>query len=261
MDKMTLPAALASRAESGTLAHAYILSGEDPQALGAAARAVAAAYLCAGEAGTAPCGTCRPCQKVVKGVHPDVVTVAPEEGKDLTVGQIRDLRQDVYIRPNEGKRKVYILENAHKMNQSAQNAFLKVLEDGPLYAAFLLLTPTPAALLETIRSRCETVRLAAPAPQADPELERKAGELAGLLLGGDRWRLITWCSQREKDKREETAALFEETRKALLQYRDPKTTPRAAGLALALQTLAAQLDQNANVGCVWGRLWAVAEEH
>lgn len=260
MSTLTLPAALAERARTGTLAHAYILAADAPDALADAALATAAALVCTGEGGTPPCGVCRHCRKVEKGVHPDVTTVAPEPGKDLTVDRIRALRQDAYIRPNEAKRKVYLVENAHKMNPSAQNAFLKVLEDGPAYAAFLLLTPTPAALLPTIRSRCETVTVAARAPEPDGELSRKAGELAGLLLGTDRWRLITWCADHEKDKREDAAALLEETRRALLRYRDEKTTPRAVRLAGKLRELTAELNGNANVGCVWGALWAEAGE-
>lgn len=256
MSTFSLPNALAERAGAGTLAHAYILTAENPDALKTAAMAVAAAMVC-GEDGP-PCGACKHCRKVEKGIHPDVITVAPEPGKDLTVEQIRDLRQDAYIRPNEAKRKVYLLENAQKMNQSAQNAFLKVLEDGPAYAAFLLLTPTPNALLPTIRSRCETVLVNAQSGVVDEELARKAGELAGLLLGEDNWRLVSWCVEREKDKREEAVALFEETRRALLRYRDAKTTPKAVRMALVLQELTVRLARNANVGCVWGELWAEA---
>ena len=71
------------------------------------------------------------------------------------MAQVRALRADAYIRPNEAERKVYILENAQTMNASAQNAMLKLLEEGPAYAAFLLLTDNAAALLPTVRSRCE----------------------------------------------------------------------------------------------------------
>lgn len=258
MSALTLPASLAERARAGTLAHAYILRGETPEERRAAAAALAAAMVCQGEA--PPCGVCKPCQKAAKGIHPDVITIAPEPGKELTVDQVRRLRQDAYIRPNEAKRKVYILEDAQRMNQSAQNAFLKILEDGPAYAAFLLLTPSPDALLATVRSRCELIRAEASAAERDPELERKAGELAGLLLGTDKWRLVSWCVDHEKDKREDAVALLEGARQAVLRYRDGKTTPRAVRMAGVLRELTAQLNANANVGCVLGRLWAEAGE-
>lgn len=259
MSALTLPAALAERARTGTLAHAYILCAEAPDALRRAADALAAAMVCQGE--TPPCGVCKPCQKAVKGVHPDIITVEKREDKrEILVEQVRFLRSDAYIRPNEAKRKVYLIRDAHLMNEEAQNAFLKVLEDGPAYTAFLLLTPTPDALLPTIRSRCELVRVESAARENDPELVRRAGELAGLLLGTDKWRLVAWCVDREKDKREDVAALLEETRQAVLRYRDAKTTPRAVRMAGVLQELTAQLNANANVGCVLGRLWAEAGE-
>ena len=183
MSALTLPASLAERARAGTLAHAYILRGETPEARRAAAAALAAAMVCQGEA--PPCGVCKPCQKAAKGIHPDVITIAPEPGKELTVDQVRRLRQDAYIRPNEAKRKVYILEDTQRMNQSAQNAFLKILEDGPAYAAFLLLTPSPDALLATVRSRCELIRAEASAAERDPELDAKAA-----LVDQSYYRLI-----------------------------------------------------------------------
>lgn len=255
-----VPPALAPRSAAGTLAHAYILTGEDSKALENAAISLAVAMVCTPEEGkTAPCGECKHCRKALKGVHPDVAWVRrPEDKRSILVDQIRWLRSDAYIRPNEARRKVYLIQEAHLMNPEAQNAFLKVLEDGPLYAAFLLLTTAPGALLATIRSRCETVRVDARAAEADGELSRKAGELAGLLLEENNWRLISWCAEHERDKREDAAALLEETRKALLRYRDARTTPRAVEMALLLRELTAQLNRNANVGCVWGRLWAEA---
>ena len=93
-----------------------------------------------------------------QGIHPDVRWVG-DDGKDITVGQVRALRSDAYIRPNEAQRKVYVIENAQTMNASAQNAMLKLLEEGPAYAAFLLLTDNAAALLPTVRSRCEVLAL------------------------------------------------------------------------------------------------------
>lgn len=259
MSGLTLPAELAERAREGALAHAYILCGERPDALRAAADALAAAMVCRGD--VPPCGECKHCQKVAKGIHPDVITVEKREDKrEILVDQVRVMRRDAYIRPNEGKRKVYLIRDAHLMNEEAQNAFLKVLEDGPAYVAFLLLTPTPQALLSTVRSRCELVRVASGTWEGDPELKRKAGELAGLLLETDKWRLVTWCVDHEKDKREDAAALLEGARQAILRYRDGKTTPRAVRIAGILRELTDQLNANANVGCVLGRLWAEAGE-
>ena len=139
------------------LSHAYILSGPAGSGKRTLAGLLAAALVCEG-GGDAPCLSCPHCRKVLAGIHPDVIR-AGADGRDLTVAQVRALRADAYIRPNEAGRKVYILENAQTMNDSAQNAMLKLLEEGPGYAAFLLLTDNADALLPTVRSRCQVLSL------------------------------------------------------------------------------------------------------
>ena len=122
--------------------------------------------------------------------------------------QIRALRADAYIRPNEAGRKVYLLERAHTMNPSAQNAMLKLLEEGPPYAAFLLLTENAAALLPTVRSRCETLTLSpVPLPEAGrlfsmPAIPSAAGRSSRPPPGGvrDCWG-GPWPSWRERPPR------------------------------------------------------------
>lgn len=263
MSPLSLPPALAKRAGEGTLTHAWLLTGAPERALEAGARALAAAFLCEGM-GEKPCGTCKHCRKVEKDIHPDVQWwEKPDDKRQFLVDQVRALRADAYIRPNEAARKVYILKDAQLMNSEAQNAFLKVLEEGPGYAVFLLLAGNHLALLPTVRSRCELLRLdvaaAGVAGSEDAELERKAGELAGLLLGDQPWRLIEWCVPYEKAKREEVVALWQATRQALLTYRTAATTPRAAKLAQTLGELIAAGEQNGNVGVLWGKLWATAQ--
>ena len=123
------------------------------------------------------------------------ITLDDIERRFITVDQIRDLRADAYIRPNEGRRKVYILENAGDMRAEAQNAMLKLLEEGPEYAAFMLLSENPGAVLETIRSRCEQFPLAPVSlgeseaflrehfPEKSPEEIRTAALNAQGILG------------------------------------------------------------------------------
>ena len=255
----TLPPALASRARAGTLPHGWILAGAPEAVLEDTAKALAAAFLCE-DLSTKPCGACKHCRKVEKDIHPDLqwVEKLPDK-RQLTVDQIRALRADAYIRPNEAGRKVYAIKSAQEMNPEAQNAFLKVLEEGPDYAVFILLSENHLALLPTVRSRCELLRLTGSAAAPDTEAQRQGGELAGLLLGEERWRLLSWCVGWEKAKREDVVALWQATRQALLTYRSPASTPRAVRLAQVLGELIALAEGNGNVGVLWGKLYAAQE--
>ena len=139
------------------LAHAYIISGPEGSGRRTLALRLAQAMLCSG-AGAVPCGQCAHCRKVTAGVHPDLIRVGAD-GADIRVDAVRAMRTDAYIRPNEGDRKVYLVEGADTMNESAQNALLKLLEEGPAYAAFLLVCRQAGALLPTVRSRCVELSL------------------------------------------------------------------------------------------------------
>jgi len=153
-----LKARLSGQGGGRGLAHAYILSGPVGSGRHTLARILAAAALC-GQAET-PCMTCAHCKKVMAGIHPDVIFISGDGEKPVSVDQVRQMRTDTYIRPNEGARKVYVLEKADRMNGSAQNALLKLLEEGPGYAMFLLLAERCGELLNTVRSRCQQLELA-----------------------------------------------------------------------------------------------------
>ena len=140
------------------LSHAYIIAGGNAASRLALARRMTAAYLC--ERGPLPCGSCRHCKKAEADIHPDVFRLSLlEDKREITVGQTRALRADVFVQPNEAERKVYLIDPADAMNDESQNSLLKVLEDGPGYAAFLLLCANPGRLFSTIRSRCEILTL------------------------------------------------------------------------------------------------------
>lgn len=166
---------LSQREEGRGLSHAYLIAGPKGSGRHTLAKELAAAMVCTAPAGQRPCHKCPPCKKVLAGVHPDVNFISGGgEGKPIAVDQVRSLRSDAYVRPNEGQRKVYVLEGADQMNASAQNAMLKLLEDGPAYAVFFLLAENGSALLPTVRSRCETLELAPVSPAQAEEWLAKA---------------------------------------------------------------------------------------
>ena len=140
--------------------HAYILAAADAALRETEAAALAAAMLCTAP-GERPCGQCRDCRKVFRGVHPDVICVDPASGSKrpvFKVDQIRDVSADAYVMPSEAQRKVYVLRQADTMNPAAQNALLKLLEEPPRSASFILAAERVESLLPTVRSRCEIIR-------------------------------------------------------------------------------------------------------
>ena len=179
-ENSTLERTVRRAAEQGRLSHAIVLSGDGD--LTDAARFIAAAHVC--EAADRPCLRCRHCRKVLEGIHPDVAVIRDTEHRELTVDAVRALRQDVYIRPNEAARKVYIIADSRQLNERDQNVLLKIVEEGPSYAAFIFCADSPAALLETVRSRCVLLKCDAPAPEAlPPEAEHLCRVFAkGRLL-------------------------------------------------------------------------------
>ena len=128
---------------------------------------LAAGLLCsADDVADRPCGTCRACRLVARGVHPDVHRLGPEgPGRQVVIGGpgkprgVRDLIAELALLPVEGGARVAIVEAAHRMNEDAQAALLKTLEEPPAGATIVLCADAEEPLLPTIRSRCARIRL------------------------------------------------------------------------------------------------------
>lgn len=142
--------------------HAVLLLGEKGCGKRTLARWIAAAAVCTDSA-RRPCGVCRACLRVLEDGHPDVrMLTGTGVGGALKIEQIRDLRQDALRPALEAPVKVYILPDAHKMTEQAQNALLKILEEPPAGVRFVLTAPTQDKLLPTILSRVQTFWLQPP---------------------------------------------------------------------------------------------------
>lgn len=99
------------------------------------------------------CDKCLSCQKIDKGIHPDVRIISPEKDT-IGIDQIRNLNWETQWRPFEGKYKIYIIEKVEKMTAEAVNSFLKNLEEPPVSVIFILLSENRDILPATILSRC-----------------------------------------------------------------------------------------------------------
>lgn len=144
--------------EQGKLSHAYIFSGESGSGKMMMAECFAAALLCTGE-GEKPCGTCISCMQAETHNHPDIIYVTHEKS-NIVVDDIRtQIIGDIQIKPFSSSHKIYIVDDAEKMNEQAQNALLKTLEEPPEYAVIILLATNTGKFLQTIMSRCVTLEL------------------------------------------------------------------------------------------------------
>ena len=141
------------------ISHAYILNGESNAGKMMLAEAFATALQC--ESGKEePCMNCRSCHQAIEHNQPDIIYVTHEKPNIISVDDIRhQLNNDIVIKPYSSKYKIYIVDEAEKMNIQAQNALLKTIEEPPAYAVILLLTTNADAFLPTILSRCITLNL------------------------------------------------------------------------------------------------------
>ena len=138
--------------------HAYIFEGERGAGSMEAAKLFAVSLLCEKKEVT-PCGNCNSCILAKAGNHPDIHMLSPlKDKKNIVVDQIREILKDAYKKPFETEKKVYIIAYGDEMNEQAQNAFLKLLEEPPEYAIFVILAENTESLLLTVRSRCETIK-------------------------------------------------------------------------------------------------------
>ena len=178
---------LQQRRAKGRLAHALMFIG--PAGIGKhqLAERFAQSLLCAQpHADGQPCGQCHACSLYAAGTHPDLFRLSPEEdSKNIRIDQIRALIERISLSSHYGRHKVVILNPADAMNIAAANALLKTLEEPPADTILLLITDRPSFLPATIRSRCQTLRLALPArDEAQAWLATQLGnpEEAAVLL-------------------------------------------------------------------------------
>lgn len=182
---------------NNTLPHAIIIEGEHGTGKRTLANIIAQYCVCRSNK-TKPCGVCDGCYKALAHSHPDITLLDGLTPSNLNVETIRNLRTMAYIIPNEAPKKVYILANCDRMNPTAQNAFLKILEEPPQSVVFIMTCVTASALLLTVRSRSRIFSLLTPeideavraALKSDPALNPDDVQKSALLTNGNIGRML-----------------------------------------------------------------------
>lgn len=150
------------------ISHAYIINGEKASGKEFIAKVFAMALQCE-QGALEPCQECHACKQALSGNQPDIIRLSHDKPNTISVDDIRgQINNDVAIKPYSSPYKIYIINEAEKMTQQAQNALLKTLEEPPEYAVILLLTANVNALLPTILSRCVVLNMK---PVADSQVK------------------------------------------------------------------------------------------
>lgn len=178
--------------------HAILVEGVNDSANRELADHIATAAVCSGD--TSPCGSCINCHQAGIKSHPDIVYVAPPDGKkNILVDQIREIRADAFVKAHSAEKKVFVIEHAHRMMPQAQNALLKVLEEPPANVIFILLVPSKTMLLDTIISRCVLLSLVE-SKSDDSKYTEMASTFIDLLFSGSEYDMALLLTPLEKSR-------------------------------------------------------------
>ena len=151
--------------EEGRVSHAYLMTGPRQVGKGTLALEMAQALNCT--AVEKPCGDCRQCSRIARGLHADVKIVGVEsagagEGRgrfSISIDQVRGVQREASLKPFEGSYRVFIFDGVEQLSEEAANSLLKTLEEPPAQVVLVLLASDASALLPTMVSRCQTLEL------------------------------------------------------------------------------------------------------
>jgi DNA polymerase-3 subunit delta' len=180
----------------GRLGHAYLFAGDQLEELELLARTLAKTLNCQNPikisgAATDCCDECSSCLKIENGTHADIHWTRPESrSRVITVEQMRDLMQQIQLKPAEANFKVAIIAGADRLNPQAANAFLKTLEEPPQNSILILLSTEPSRILETILSRCLRLNFFGDSRRKLDSAETEWLEKFGMLAAGEQKSLF-----------------------------------------------------------------------
>ena len=142
--------------EKSCFSGSFIFSGPEGIGKKLVAKLIAGQLNCT-EQINRPCGICSACLKIQNETHPDLHIIQNGQSQ-IKIDDIRDILRQANLRPYEGRVKVFIIDNAHKLNSEAANSLLKVLEEPPHDVAIILVTHKPQNIIKTVLSRCKQIK-------------------------------------------------------------------------------------------------------
>ncbi len=203
---------LSSAVDSGTLSHALLLTGGTEKERKELSLLLSQALLCKNS--PTPCLKCNTCKKIKSGIHPDVIITEGEAGKQrsIKIDTIRDIRSRAYIMPNEAPFQIFIILEASGMGEEAQNALLKILEEPPATARFILASRSRDDFRQTILSRVTPFAISEDSGQAAGEKEnskavKAAEDIFSALMTKNEAKIMLSTGALEKDKKNYKNAL------------------------------------------------------
>ena len=197
---------ISSAVDSGTLSHAILLTGGTEKERKELSILLSQALLCKNN--DKPCLKCDTCKKIKSGIHPDIIITEGEAGKQksIKIDTIRAIRSRAFIVPNEAPFQIFIILEASGMGEEAQNALLKILEEPPSTARFILASRSRDDFRQTILSRVTPFAISEDSGQAAGEKEntkasKAAEELFSALITRNEARILLASAVLEKDKK------------------------------------------------------------
>ena len=199
------------------ISNAYVFEGMEGVGKRTTAEVFARGLLCTGE-GKKPCDVCADCRRLLAKNHPDILYLMPTEGRaSIGVDDVRNqILSEVYKKPYLAKRRVFIVGEGDRLSVQAQNALLKVLEEPPSYATFIICVTKQDILLDTVLSRSQILTFF---PLSASEVEEYLKKTYG---NAENTRLVAQFSQgsigaaKAMISDEKTIRLFEESVRHML---------------------------------------------
>jgi DNA polymerase-3 subunit gamma/tau len=171
---------LRNAVQGGKVHHAYLFVGSRGTGKTSMAKILAACLNCENGPTIEPCGVCDSCVSIARATSLDVIEM--DAASNNSVDDIRELRESVAYAPVSGRRKVYILDEAHMLSTAAWNAFLKTLEEPPPNTVFVLATTEAGKVPATVVDRCHRFDFHRPTVEQIASVVRRTAEAESIEI-------------------------------------------------------------------------------